>query len=79
MAAWKIPTFLKFLFYIMAGEKRDQQICELVEQHLPAAVEMDQIHRIMAYAAARAYYQRGHYDRAEQLIDDYRLIESQDI
>ena len=40
---------------------------------------MDQIHRIMAYAAAKAYYQRGHYDRAEQLIDDYRLIESQDI
>lgn len=67
------PDFLNFLFALMAEEKRDQQICELVEQHLPAEVEISQTSQIMAFAAANAFYQRGHYDEAEQLIIDYNL------
>lgn len=72
------PDFLKFLFALMAAEKRDQQICELVEQYLPVEVEIIQVHQIMAHAAADAYYQRGHYDEAEQLIADYNLMQSID-
>ena len=69
--------FLKFLFFLMAAEKRDQQICELVDQYLPEEVEDIHIQKIMAYHAAKAYYERGHYDEAEQLINDYKLIDTQ--
>ena len=62
----------------MAAEKRDQQICELVEQYLPVEVEISHSHLIMAYAAANAYYLRGHYDEAEQLIMVYKLRNLQD-
>lgn len=74
----KNPDFLKFLFSLLAAEKRDQQICELVAQYLPEEVEINQVHQIMAHAAADAYYQRGHYDKAEQLIADYNLMQSID-
>lgn len=74
----KNPDFLKFLFSLLATEKRDQQICELVAQYLPEEVEINQVHQIMAHAAADAYYQRGHYDEAEQLIADYNLMQSID-
>ena len=74
----KNPDFLKFLFSLLAAEKRDQQICELVAQYLPEEVEINQVHQIMAHAAADAYYQRGHYDEAEQLIADYNLMQSID-
>lgn len=72
------PGFLKFLFALMESEKRDQQICELVEQHLRAEIEISQTSQIMAFAAANAYYQRGHYDEAERLIADYELMKSID-
>lgn len=72
------PDFLKFLFALMAAEKRDQQICELVEQYLPVEVEISHSHLVMAYAAANAYYHRGHYDEAEQLIMGYKLRVLQD-
>jgi Tfp pilus assembly protein PilF len=62
----------------MEAEKRDQQICELVDQYLPEEVEDIHIQKIMAYHAAKAYYQRGHYDEAEQLINNYSLIGTQD-
>ena len=72
------PDFLKFLFALMAGEKRDQQICELVEKHLPEGVEISYSHLVMAFAAANAYYQRGHYVDAEKMIMDYNLRNLQD-
>ena len=65
--------FLRFLFSLMSAENRDQQIWELVEQHLPSEAKISHINQIMAFAAANAYYLRGHYDEAEKLLIDYKL------
>ncbi len=54
----------------------DEEIQLIADTHLPSEPELNDINRTIAFGAANANFLRGNYDRAEDYLSNYRLIES---
>lgn len=54
----------------------DEDIQLIADTHLPSEPELTDINRTIAFGAANANHLRGNYDRAEDYLSNYRLIES---
>lgn len=54
----------------------DEEIQLIADTHLPSEPELNDINRTIAFGAANANFLRGNYDRAEDYLSSYRLIES---
>lgn len=56
--------------------EKDQEIRALAEQFLPEEPMIEDRYVLIAFAAARANFHRGDFDRAIELIEDYRMDDS---
>ncbi|NBB79357.1 MAG: tetratricopeptide repeat protein [Verrucomicrobia bacterium] len=54
----------------------DEEIQRIADKYLPTEPELSDINRVIAFGAANANHLRGNYDRAEDYLTNYRLIES---
>lgn len=65
--------YLRLLFGLLLESQQDERVITLATSLLPATPGTVITHRFTALQAATAHYQRGRYDPAEQLIDDWGL------
>lgn len=68
--------YLKRTLRILLRYQMDSEIQELADKYLPEDVELTDINRTLAFGAANANYLRGNYDRADDYLLSYNLIES---
>jgi len=54
----------------------DEKIQDLADKYLPQEPELNDINRTLAFGAANANYLRGNYDRADDYLVSYQLLES---
>lgn len=67
------PAYLKPLFTLLFQQEDDTRIETLCRQLLPPRPVPDARNRIIAFAGASAYYNRGDYDQADALLNSYQL------
>lgn len=68
--------YLKRTLRVLLRHQMDEQIQELANKYLPNEPELTDINRTLAFGAANANYLRGNYDRADDYLNAYGLIES---
>ncbi len=68
--------YLKHSLRVLLRYQMDEKIQEIADRRLPAEPALTDLNRTLAFGAANANYLRGNYDRAEDYLIDYRLIES---
>lgn len=72
----KDVEYVKQLLRVLLRNQMDEKVQEIADTHLPEEPELTDINRTLALGAANANYQRGHYDRAEDYLLTYNLVES---
>ena len=72
------PDYLKYLLRLLLRHQKDAKVVEIADQHLPEEPEINQINSLLAIGAATASHLRGNYDRADDYLIDYKLINSVD-
>ncbi len=70
--------YIKQTLRLLLRYQMDQKIQELADTYLPEVPELNDINRTLAFGAANANYLRGNYDRADDYLISYNLIESQE-
>lgn len=68
--------YLKQTLRVLLRHQMDEDIQALADEHLPEEPELTDRNRVLAFGAANANYLRGNYDRAENYLIDYSLIDS---
>lgn len=68
--------YLKQTLRVLLRHQMDEAIQNLADKHLPAEPELTDINRTLAFGAANANYLRGNYDRADDYLINYNLLES---
>lgn len=68
--------YLKQTLRVLLRHQMDEEIQALADEHLPQEPELTDRNRILAFGAANANYLRGNFDRAENYLINYGLIES---
>ncbi|MBT62120.1 MAG: hypothetical protein CML13_02805 [Puniceicoccaceae bacterium] len=68
--------YLKQTLRVLLRYQMDEQIQELADEYLPKEPELTDINRTLAFGAANANYLRGNYDRADDYLSSYNLLES---
>lgn len=68
--------YLKQTLRVLLRHQMDEEIQALADKHLPEEAERTDKNRVLAFGAANANYLRGNFDRAENYLIDYGLIES---
>lgn len=68
--------YLKQTLRVLLRYQMDEQIQELADEYLPEQPELTDINRTLAFGAANANYLRGNYDRADDYLSSYNLLES---
>lgn len=68
--------YLKQTLRVLLRHQMDEDIQTLADEHLPEEPELTDRNRVLAFGAANANYLRGNYDRAENYLIDYSLIDS---
>lgn len=68
--------YLKKALRILMRHQMDSEIQNIADKYLPEQPELTDINRTLAFGAANANYLRGNYDRADDYLLTYRLIES---
>lgn len=68
--------YLKQTLRVLLRHQMDEEIQALADKHLPEEPERTDKNRVLAFGAANANYLRGNFDRAENYLIDYGLIES---
>jgi Tfp pilus assembly protein PilF len=68
--------YLKYALRVLLRYQMDEQIQNLADKYLPEEPELTDINRTLAFGAANANYLRGNYDRADDYIINYNLLES---
>lgn len=68
--------YVKQSFRFFLRHQLDEEIQLIADTHLPSEPELNDINRTIAFGAAKANFLRGNYDRAEDYLSNYRLIES---
>ena len=68
---------LKYMQRTLAAllrHQKDDKIQEIADKYLPKTPEINEINQSLAYGAANANYLRGNYDRADDYLSDYGLL-----
>jgi predicted Zn-dependent protease len=68
--------YLKQTLRILLRYQMDEKIQELADDYLPEELELTDRNRTLAFGAANANYLRGNYDRADDYLISYNLIDS---
>lgn len=68
--------YLKQTLRVLLRHQMDEEIQALADKHLPEEPELTDRNRVLAFGAANANYLRGNFDRAENYLLGYGLIES---
>jgi Tfp pilus assembly protein PilF len=68
--------YLKQTLRVLLRYQMDEAIQNLADKHLPAEPELTDVNRTLAFGAANANYLRGNYDRADDYLISYNLLES---
>lgn len=68
--------YLKQALRFFLRHQMDREIQLIADRYLPDEPELTDVNRTLASGAANANHLRGNYDRAEDYLSDYRLIES---
>lgn len=68
--------YLKQTLRVLLRHQMDKEIQKIADKHLPEKPELTDRNRVLAFGAANANYLRGNFDRAENYLIDYSLIES---
>ncbi len=68
--------YLKQTLRVLLRYQMDDKIQELADKYLPEEPELTDRNRTLAFGAANANYLRGNYDRADDYLIDYGLIDS---
>lgn len=70
--------YLKQTIRVLLRYQMDEEIQNLADQYLPEEPVLNEINRTIAYGAANANYLRGNYDRADDYLITYKLLDSQE-
>ncbi|MDQ8193055.1 tetratricopeptide repeat protein [Coraliomargarita sp. SDUM461004] len=68
--------YLKQTLRVLLRYQMDEAIQNLADKYLPDEPELTDINRTLAFGAANANYLRGNYDRADDYLISYNLLES---
>ncbi|MEN8734382.1 MAG: hypothetical protein ABF320_02330 [Lentimonas sp.] len=68
--------YIKRTLRLLMSYQMDTEIQAIADKYLPEEAELTDINRTIAYGAANANYLRGNYDRADDYLLTYNLIES---
>ena len=68
--------YLKQTLRVLLRYQMDEEIQNLADKYLPEAPDLTNINRTLAFGAANANYLRGNYDRADDYLITYQLLES---
>jgi Tfp pilus assembly protein PilF len=68
--------YLKQILRVLLRHQMDEEIQNLADKHLPEEPELTDKNRVLAFGAANANYLRGNFDKAENYLISYGLIES---
>lgn len=68
--------YLKQTLRLLLRHQMDDTIQELADKHLPDEADPTRTNQTLAFGAANANYLRGNYDRADDYLIAYNLIES---
>ncbi len=68
--------YLKRLLQLLLRNQMDEEMQQLADEHLPEEPELTDFNRTLALGATSANYQQGRYDRAEDYLINYNLLES---
>ena len=68
--------YLKQTLRVLLRYQMDEKIQTLADKYLPQEPELNDINRTLAFGAANANYLRGNYDRADDYLVSYQLLES---
>lgn len=68
--------YLKTTIRLLLRHQMDKAIQDIAEEHLPPEPELTEKNRIIAFGAAQANSLRGNFDRADDYLIDYKLIDS---
>lgn len=68
--------YVKKTLRMLLRYQMDEDIQELADKNLPDQPELTDLNRVLAFGAAQANYLRGNFDRADDYLIDYNMIES---
>ena len=68
--------YLKHTLRVLLRYQMDEEIQNLADKYLPEEPELTDMNRTLAFGAANANYLRGNYDRADDYLIVYKLLES---
>ncbi len=68
--------YLKQTLRTLLRHQMDSQVQEIADTYLPEEAEVTERNRTLAFGAANANYLRGNYDRADDYLIDYGLVDS---
>lgn len=68
--------YLKQTLRVLLRYQMDEEIQNLADKYLPDEPDLTDINRTLAFGAANANYLRGNYDRADDYLVSYKLLES---
>jgi Tfp pilus assembly protein PilF len=68
--------YLKQTLRVLLRYQMDEDIQNLADTYLPSKPVLSDINRTLAFGAANANYLRGNYDRADDYLITYNLLES---
>ncbi|MEC8649928.1 MAG: hypothetical protein VXX82_03260 [Verrucomicrobiota bacterium] len=72
------PDYLKATLLSLHRNQMDTAIQSIAEQHLPTEVEITRRNQILAFSSAKSNTLRGNFDRADELIRSYELLDELD-
>jgi Tfp pilus assembly protein PilF len=68
--------YLKQTLRVLLRYQMDEDIQAIADEHLPDEPELNDTNRTIAFGAANANYLRGNFDRAEDYLINYGLVDS---
>ncbi|MEC8333514.1 MAG: hypothetical protein VXZ83_05245 [Verrucomicrobiota bacterium] len=70
--------YLKHTLGLLLRYQMDEAIQNIADKYLPEEPDLNDINRTLAFGAANANYLRGNYDRADDYLINYQLVEAID-
>ena len=70
--------YLKQTLRLLLRYQKDEDIQNLANTYLPEEPDLTEINQTLAFGAAHANHLRGNYDRADDYLMTYNLIDSPD-
>ena len=68
--------YIKKTLRVLLRYQMDEQIQVIADKYLPEDPDLTDINRTLAFGAANANYLRGNYDRADDYLISYNLLQS---